>query len=49
MCAIDALGIPFLAGRSARIHSRDPETGDPIEVGRRIFGSLLRTTEAKGG
>ncbi len=32
MCAIDALGIPFLAGRAARIQSRDPETGDPIEV-----------------
>ncbi|MGH2969367.1 MAG: alkylmercury lyase family protein [Solirubrobacteraceae bacterium] len=32
MCAIDALGIAFLAGRPARIRSRDPQTGDPIEV-----------------
>lgn len=32
MCAIDALGIPFLAGRPATVRSRDPVTGAPIEV-----------------
>jgi hypothetical protein len=32
MCAIDALGIPFLLDRAVRIHSRDPDTGEPIEL-----------------
>ena len=32
MCAIDALGIPFMASRRARISSRDSTTGQPIEV-----------------
>ena len=32
MCAIDAIGIPFMAGRTARISSRDATNGEPIEV-----------------
>ena len=32
MCAIDALGIPFLAGRPATVRSRDPGTGAAVEV-----------------
>jgi hypothetical protein len=32
MCAIDALGIPAMLGREARISSRDPDTGEPIEL-----------------
>jgi hypothetical protein len=32
MCAIDALGLPFMAGRDGRITSTDPRDGAPIVV-----------------
>jgi hypothetical protein len=32
MCAIDALGLPFMAGRDGRITSADPHDGAPIVV-----------------
>ena len=32
MCAIDALGLPVMAGRDGRITSADPHDGTPIEV-----------------
>ncbi len=32
MCAIDALGLPAMAGRDGRITSADPHDGTPIEV-----------------
>jgi NAD-dependent dihydropyrimidine dehydrogenase PreA subunit len=32
MCAIDALGLPTMAGRDGRITSADPADGTPIEV-----------------
>jgi hypothetical protein len=32
MCAVDALGIPFMLGRAARIVSADPGTGEPVVV-----------------
>jgi alkylmercury lyase len=32
MCAIDALGLPFMAGRDGRITSTDPHDGAPIVV-----------------
>jgi hypothetical protein len=32
MCAIDALGLPAMAGRDGRITSTDPHDGTPIEV-----------------
>jgi len=32
MCAIDALGMPYMLGTNATIHSRDPQTGAPITV-----------------
>jgi alkylmercury lyase len=32
MCAIDALGIPLMAGHDAIITSTDPTTGEPIRV-----------------
>jgi hypothetical protein len=32
MCAIDALGIPFMLGRPVRIASRDPDTREPIAL-----------------
>jgi alkylmercury lyase len=32
MCAIDALGLPAMAGRDGRITSADPLDGQPIEV-----------------
>jgi NAD-dependent dihydropyrimidine dehydrogenase PreA subunit len=32
MCAIDALGLPAMTGRDARITSADPHDGTPIEV-----------------
>lgn len=32
MCAIDALGIPFMLGRDAVITSADPTTGDLIRI-----------------
>jgi hypothetical protein len=32
MCAIDALGIPVMLGRSAVITSSDPLTGEPVTV-----------------
>jgi alkylmercury lyase len=32
MCAIDALGLPAMAGRDGRITSADPHDGSPIEV-----------------
>ena len=32
MCAIDALGLPVMAGRDGRITSADPRDGTPIEV-----------------
>lgn len=32
MCAIDALGLPVMAGRDGQITSADPHDGTPIEV-----------------
>jgi len=32
MCAVDALGLPAMAGRDGRITSADPHDGTPIEV-----------------
>jgi hypothetical protein len=32
MCAIDALGIPYMLGTDATVESRDPHTGAPITV-----------------
>ena len=32
MCAIDALGLPAMAGRDGQIRSADPHDGTPIEV-----------------
>jgi hypothetical protein len=32
MCAIDALGMPYMLGVDATITSRDPHTGEPINV-----------------
>jgi hypothetical protein len=32
MCAVDALGLPFMAGRDGRITSADPHDGTPIVV-----------------
>jgi hypothetical protein len=32
MCAIDALGIPFMLGEDAEVESRDPITGEPIRI-----------------
>lgn len=32
MCAIDALGLPLMAGRDGRITSADPADGTPIQV-----------------
>src|SRR5438034_5938280 len=32
MCAIDALGLPAMAGRDGRITSADPNDGTPVEV-----------------
>jgi hypothetical protein len=32
MCAIDALGLPLMAGRDGRITSADPNDGTPVEV-----------------
>jgi NAD-dependent dihydropyrimidine dehydrogenase PreA subunit len=32
MCAIDALGLPAMAGRDGRITSADPANGTPVEV-----------------
>lgn len=32
MCAIDAVGVPFMADQAATIRSRDPKTGEGIEV-----------------
>jgi hypothetical protein len=32
MCAIDALGLPFMAGRDGRITSTDPRDGAPVVV-----------------
>jgi hypothetical protein len=32
MCAIDALGIPFMLNQDAQISSHDPRSGDPIRV-----------------
>ncbi len=32
MCAVDALGLPFMAGRGGRITSTDPHDGAPIMV-----------------
>jgi Alkylmercury lyase len=32
MCAIDALGIPFMLGRSASVVSSDPWTGEQVRV-----------------
>jgi hypothetical protein len=32
MCAIDALAIPYLLGRSAAIHGREPGTDRPVTV-----------------
>lgn len=32
MCAIDALGIPFMLDRDATLRSTDPQTGQPIQI-----------------
>lgn len=32
MCAVDALGIPFMAGEPTIVRSRDPIGGEPIQV-----------------
>jgi NAD-dependent dihydropyrimidine dehydrogenase PreA subunit len=32
MCAIDALGLPLMAGRDGRITSADPHDGTPVKV-----------------
>ncbi len=32
MCAVDALGIPFMLGRDATITSADPTSGGPVRV-----------------
>ena len=32
MCAVDALGIPIMAGDTATISSADPSTGQPIRI-----------------
>jgi alkylmercury lyase len=32
MCAIDALGLPAMAGRDGQISSADPHEGTPVEV-----------------
>jgi hypothetical protein len=32
MCAIDALGIPFMLHSDALVRSTDPQTGEPVEV-----------------
>ncbi|MGH2871581.1 MAG: organomercurial lyase [Solirubrobacteraceae bacterium] len=32
MCAIDALGVAFMAGEPVIVRSSDPSTGEPIEV-----------------
>lgn len=32
MCAVDALGIPAMARSGARVLSRDPMTGEPIQI-----------------
>jgi len=32
MCAVDALGIPFMLDRDATITSADPLTGEPVRV-----------------
>lgn len=32
MCAIDALGMPFMLGTDAVITSTDPRTGEPVRV-----------------
>ncbi|MCV2458209.1 alkylmercury lyase family protein [Streptomyces sp. ICN988] len=58
MCAIDALGIPLMAGTAATVVSRDPGTGRRIRVTRDRDGSwnwepattvvVLATTECAG-
>jgi Alkylmercury lyase len=32
MCAIDALGIPFMVGQSATVHTFEPGTGTAVEI-----------------
>src|SRR4051812_6296615 len=32
MCAIDALGIPFMLGRSATVHTSEPDIGMAVEI-----------------
>jgi hypothetical protein len=32
MCAVDALGVPFMFGRDARISSVDPLSGTPVRI-----------------
>lgn len=32
MCAVDALGIPFMVGQDATVVSHDPATGEPVRV-----------------
>ncbi len=40
MCALDALGIPFMLGRDAMVLSDDPYTGRPVRV--EVQGGLTR-------
>ncbi len=44
MCAIDALGIPAMAGRDGRITATDPRDGAPVVVS--VRGGLWRWTPA---
>lgn len=44
MCAIDALGLPVMAGRDGRITSADPRDGWPIEV--TVHGGIWSWTPA---
>jgi hypothetical protein len=41
MCALDALGIPLMLGRTGRIASRDALTGEPVTVTLRLDADAL--------
>lgn len=52
MCAIDALGIPLMAGRAGVIESRDALTGEPIRVsmdGWEPAGTVVLVARSAGG
>ena len=44
MCAVDALGIPVMAGRDGRIAATDPRDGAPVVVS--VRGGIWRWTPA---